>query len=193
MSGSSLLSQWRQAAGILYPKISCKLTVRPDLDFATVAALGKPTAAVLGAFPGFSLPIYAADNEELFLHLKVPERWDGTTNPKLKVCCYLAIAETIGDVFQLQASYNSALCGGGVIPAGVTDVNVQQAVLTDREAQYNSYELEFTIPAAGLTAGDKLGIRIRRIAATGTAIAGEIVVFDTIVEFCRDKLGGVCN
>jgi len=188
-----LLSLWRQSSGILYSKLGCKHTLRPDLDFSTVAALGKPTAVVLGAFPGFSLPIHSADNEELFFHTKVPERWDGTTDLKFKVCVYLAGAETIGDVFKLQVSHAHIVCGGEVVPSGVTDVEVQQAVLTDREAQYDAYMLEFAIPAAGMSVGDKLGLRLRRIAATGTAIDGEIVIFDANLEYKRDKLGGAWN
>jgi len=175
---------------MLYPKTEAKLTLRPDLDYTTITALGKPSSVILGAFPGFSLPVYAAD-EELFMSMKVPERWNGTTDLRFKVCVYLAGAEDIGDVFKLQTSYASTPCGAGIVPSAVTDVEVQQAVLTDRAAQYDTYELEFAIPAAGLSVKDKLGIRIRNIVATGTPITGEIVVFDTILELKRDKLGGV--
>ena len=175
---------------MLYPKTEAKLTLRPDLDYTKVTACGKPSSVRLGAFTGFSLPVYAAD-EELFMSLKVPERWNGITDMKFKVCVYLAGPEDIGDVFKMQVSYASTPCGAGIVPSAVTDVEVQQAIITGRVSQHDTYELEFAIQAAGLNVKDKLAIRIRNIVATGTAITGEIVVFDTILELKRDKLGGI--
>ncbi|MDD5220913.1 MAG: hypothetical protein PHV11_10125, partial [Candidatus Bipolaricaulis sp.] len=53
------------------------LEFRPDLDYTTITAQGKPTWVTRGVFGGYSLPIYAADNEELFFELCVPDRWVG--------------------------------------------------------------------------------------------------------------------
>jgi len=50
---------------------------RPHLDFSSVRANGKPTHVTRGVFGGFSLPIYAADNEELYFNMCVPNRWSG--------------------------------------------------------------------------------------------------------------------
>jgi len=48
---------------------------RPDLDFESVRAHGVPSWVVRGVFGGFSLPIYAADWEELQIEICVPDRW----------------------------------------------------------------------------------------------------------------------
>jgi len=51
------------------------LEFRPDLDFSTVRANGKPTHVSRGEFEGFSLPVFSADDEELFFDMCVPGRW----------------------------------------------------------------------------------------------------------------------
>lgn len=51
------------------------LEFRPDLDFSTVRANGKPTHVSRGVFEGFSLPVFAADDEELFFDICIPNRW----------------------------------------------------------------------------------------------------------------------
>ena len=53
------------------------LELRLGLDWSTVQALGKPTHVTRGIFDGYSLPVYAADNEELFFENCVPDRWKG--------------------------------------------------------------------------------------------------------------------
>jgi len=51
------------------------LEFRPDLDFSTVRANGRPTHVTRGIFEGFSLPVFAADDEELYFDICVPNRW----------------------------------------------------------------------------------------------------------------------
>jgi len=51
------------------------IEIRPDLDFTSVRALGVPTYVTRGLFYAFSLPIYGADNEELFFDACIPDRW----------------------------------------------------------------------------------------------------------------------
>jgi len=43
-----------------------KLRQRPSLEISRVVGVNKPTIVYRGIFRGFSLPIYASDNEELF-------------------------------------------------------------------------------------------------------------------------------
>jgi len=50
---------------------------RLDLDWSTVQAHGKPDHVTRGLFDGFSLPIYGADDEELYFEVCVPDRWMG--------------------------------------------------------------------------------------------------------------------
>ena len=121
----------------------------------------------------------------------MPERWDGITDINLIISVYLAGAEDIDDTFKLQISYNSTPLSNAIIPDNLTDIEVQQSILTGRAAQYNAYHLAFLIPVDGISGGDKLGVRLRRIASTGTEINNEIVAFDAILEFRQDKLGGL--
>jgi len=58
---------------------SRSLRVRPDLDFSSITAQGKPTFVTIGAISGYSLPIYNNDNEELFFRFSIPRRWDGAS------------------------------------------------------------------------------------------------------------------
>lgn len=48
---------------------------RPDLDFTSVRAHGVPNWVNRGLFGAFSLPVYAADNEELYFDMCIPNRW----------------------------------------------------------------------------------------------------------------------
>ena len=165
------------------------LATRFPLQSSSVIAQGKPTAVVLGAFSGYSLPVYNNDNEELFFGLKMPRRWDGTTNPVVYVMCHLASAEDVGDKFKLQLSYASKEYGAGVISNTVNDVEVETTLLTGRAAQYDTYVVAFTIDATKLCAGCLLEARLRRIASAETAITGEVIVTDVYINMKRDKLG----
>jgi len=54
------------------------LEFRPSLDFSSVRANGKPTWVTRGLFGGFSLPVFSADDEELYFEMCTPGRWAGT-------------------------------------------------------------------------------------------------------------------
>jgi len=69
------------------------MEIQPDLDYATVQAFGKPTQVYRGVHPGFSLPVYNNDNEELYVALDVPREWDGITNPIVHIHCYLPVGD----------------------------------------------------------------------------------------------------
>ena len=56
---------------------------RLPLNWSIIQALGKPTRVTRGDFSAFSLPIYGADNEELFFEICIPERWKGQAWTKL--------------------------------------------------------------------------------------------------------------
>jgi len=59
------------------------IELRVKLDWSTVQAHGKPDHVTRGIFDGYSLPVYAADNEELFFEICVPDRWKGPAWTKL--------------------------------------------------------------------------------------------------------------
>lgn len=167
------------------------IELRPDLNWASVQAHGKPTFVSQGTFHGFSLPLYAA-NEELFFAICVPGRYDGISDPKAHVDCWLSHAEDTKN-FKLQLSWEHFTPGTDPVPTTMNDVEVQ--IATGASApQFNSYLVPFAInydidTPDNLAAGNLLGLRLRRIPATGNEIAGEVVIAHIGVSFRRDKMG----
>lgn len=165
------------------------LTIRPDLDFTNIAALGKPTQVTIGAFRGYSMPLYAAD-EELFFSENVPGRWDGESDIELDVLVALALAETPGEQFKFQLSWNQ-VGPTDIVPAATHDVTDEITVVDG--TQYATYMLTFVIDY-NIDAGDvilphdALSGRLRRVAATGDEVDGEIIVLDWHNHFIVDKM-----
>ena len=167
------------------------LTLRPDLDYTTVTALGKPSRVTYGAYQGYSLPLYAAD-EELFFNINVPGRWDGESDIKLDILVCLSQIEDIDDDFKLQLSWANSEIGEPILNT-TTDVNEETNLLTGRVAAYDTYQVSLTIDYdadAGnhIIAHDDLTLRIRRLAVDGTEITGEIIVLDYHLHFTVDKM-----
>ena len=163
------------------------------LDEATVRANGNPTQVSQGVFTGFSLPLYAA-NEELFFHVHVMHDWDGVTDLIILIHVYLDTANNTKN-FKLRTAWENITTGtnivgtpdGDLAPATSNDVDVQ--VATGNASQFQTYEVPFTIAYAGIAAGDCVGIRRRRIAATGNEIAGEVVVYMSMLRYQVNKWG----
>lgn len=162
------------------------IELRPDLDFETIRGnAGIPTLVTRGIFRGFSLPVYAADNEELFAEICVPSRWDGASDIYVHLYCWLAQAE-VNKNFNLQVTWEHYTSGTDVVPATSANVEVETPA---NAAQFQSYEVEFTLVYGDLVADDIIGLRVRRIAAVGDECIGEIVINHYGVIFRRDKLG----
>jgi len=165
----------------------CTLELRPDLDMTTIAGQSfVPTTVFRGVVQGYSLPVWNANSEQLFLEMHVPYRWDGVSNIVIHVECYLAAAET-NAYFRLQIGYN-VFTQGDVVTSGITLVNTNTATGAGA-ARYQSYGPDITIPAAGIASGDMLSLRLRRVAATGQECSGEIVITHTGLVFVRNKMG----
>jgi len=169
------------------------LSVRPQTSYSSIIGQGKPTAVSLGAYTGFSLPVYNSDSEELFFKVSsVPGRWDGASDIVFSARCALAGAEDVGDKFQLQLSWANKACTSGVISSSTTDVPVETTVLADRAAQYSVYNVEFTIdwdgPNPDIAVGDELAFRLRQIAASGSQVSNEIIVCSVLVTYQVDKM-----
>lgn len=168
------------------------LTMRPALVAGYVAAKTKPTPVSVGSHAGYSLPVYSSDDEELFFRDYIPGRWDGASNFTVSVLCCLAGAEDVGDKFKLQVSWENKAPTSGVISTSTTDVPVETTVATSRAAQYSIYKVDFTIdydgPTPDVAAGDHIGFRLRRIAASSLECSGEIIILDTIVTYTVDKI-----
>ena len=81
--------------------------VRLPFDGANVFITEVPTAVGRGVHRGYSLPIYASDNEELFSCFCIPEDWDGE-DCKVRLGGWIDTANTDKN-FNLQLSYNNEI------------------------------------------------------------------------------------
>jgi len=170
-----------------------KLTLRAEMDYTAQIAASKPTQVAIGVFKGYSFPVYAADNEELFFRETVPGRWDGVSDIIFHLKVALSNTEDVGDNFKFQLSWEHAV-DGEPVPATSNDVEVEQAVLTDRNAQYDEYDLLFTIDHDIDGVGNEvkehelLVARLRRIDATNPDVANEIIVLNWHTHYQIDKI-----
>lgn len=168
------------------------IELRPDLDYETIRGqLGVPTLVTQGLFRGFSLPLYVAE-EELFATICVPNRYDEASDIIVHLYCWLAV-ENVTKNFKMQVSWEHYTPGTDTVPAGIAE-NVEVQTATGAGAQFQSYELEFTLDydvhtPNNVVADDILALRVRRVAATIDECADEIVVNHYGVVFRRDKLG----
>ena len=172
-----------------------RLTLRPELNVDEVKKQTVPEQVEVGVFFAYSLPVWSADShEELFFKQSIPARWDGATNITIHVLVALSAAEDVDDYFKFQLSWNNVADESDVIPATTHDVTAEQIVLTGRSAQYNVYELVFTIDWAAdgegneVQAHDLLACRLRRVDATNPDVTGEIYVLDWHTHFIVDKM-----
>lgn len=165
------------------------IELRPDLDFETVRAFGKPTWVTRTVFGGFSLPIYAADNEELFFEICVPNRWDGTSDTHVHIDCWITDAQdAVNDAFNLRVAYEHYESGVDVVP--LTSTNVDVETTTGIAVAFQSYQISFDIVAGDMLVDDMLSFRLYRIAVVlGNEIDGEIVINHVGAIFNCDKVG----
>lgn len=171
-----------------------KLSMRPQMFAGRVGGVAKPTFVTLGAYGGYSFPIYQNDDEELVFREYIPGRWNEASNITATMTVCLASAETAGEDFRMQLSWASNP-GTGVIAAAVTNVETQQELAAGRAAQYDVYRLTFaidyTVPTPDLASSDHFAGRIRRIAATGAGVDevdGEIIMLDFVMTYFLDKI-----
>ena len=135
------------------------------------------------------MPIYAANNEELFLDICIPDRWDEVTAIHIQMDAWLDTAQADAtDTFRLQISYNSFTPGIDVVSDTFADVEAETT--TGIAAQYQTYLLGFDIPVGTMKGDDLLAFRLRRIdKVVGTEITGEVIIEHMGIVFRCDKLG----
>lgn len=175
-----------------------QLTMRPSLVAGRITAAGGiPTPVVVGCHAGYSMPIWSSpanQYEELYFREYVAGRWDGASDITVSIICCLASAETAGEDFAFQLSWeNTALTG--TISTSTNDVTTQQELAASRDGQYAVYRLNFAIdwdyPTPDVTASDHLACRLRRVAATGAGVDevdGEIIVLDCIITYTVNRV-----
>ena len=158
-------------------------------NYSQITAQGKPTLVNRGVFFGWSLPIYAADNEELFTCSCVPLDWDETSDPTFSVTGWLDTANT-AKKFNLEISaeiYDPT--ANEVIPTTSNDYEIETT--TETWAQYTSFTATVTFDASAinLRTGKPLGIRVRRLEASTAEITGEVVIEGAVLTYKSNKLG----
>jgi hypothetical protein len=136
------------------------------------------------------MPIYSADNEELFANLVMPTEYDEVGDPVIFVEGWLAAAEN-DKYFILQVSVsNHGLNENDAVSATITDYQVE--TLTGNWSQFAGYRKAFTIDrtAIGLRNWHQLSIRIRRLAAeSGDDLTNEVVVANAYIRYTSNELG----
>lgn len=167
------------------------LTIHPYIEIGKIAQNTKPTIVSRGVTKGYSLPIYASDDEEIFMCSCVPWRWNESSNPILTIPVYLDTANTSKN-FKMQVSWEHYNPQSDIVTTSSNDIEIETA--TGTAAQYQSFRTNFTIDydidgvGHELTSYERLCFRIRRIAASANEIAGEIVMGPPAVRFIRNKV-----
>jgi len=159
---------------------------------------GIPTVFVLGAFSGYSMPIWSTpvnQYEEIRWRINIPGRWDGTTDIEYTLFCCLADAETTGDDFRFQLSWHNHDMGVGVLENTTTDTTQDGDCSAGHTAQYSTFSMKFTIdvsagPHEAVAAGHILSGRVRRVASGGVEVSNEIIILDHRLRFLVDKIYG---
>ena len=172
------------------PKV--KQTESFVFNYANIQAHGKPTRVERGVFNGWSLPIYATDDEELFTCDCLKPQWDGTTDPIIYLGGWLPSANT-AKRFKLQVSVETAdFVGNDTVPTTTNDYTVE--TLTGTWGANTSFKVQVTVDASaiGLAVGQPLAIRVRRLAKAGAEaeITGEVIIEGIAIEIVTNKFGG---
>lgn len=168
------------------------LTFRPEVNVDEIKKQLVPDQANIGIFFGYSIPVWNSDHEELHFRHEVPGRWNEASDVTFRIQAALASAEDVGDNFKFELSWECA-SQGSTIPLTQHDAYTEQAVLTGRSAQYDIYDLAFTIDwdiatPVCLVVGDMIGMRLRRVDATNPDISGEIIVLDWTMKYKVNKV-----
>jgi len=166
-----------------------KITIRPDLEQTSYWFYEKPTLVYRGVHRGYSFPVYNSDDEELRYTTRIPYRWNGTSNPIVKLYVWTASAEDVGDTFKFQLDYQSEN-GSGVISDSNSIIYFNGAILEGRIAQYSKYTLTAELNKDNISVDEIMSGRLRRIASDGTQISGEVIARYMVIEYPVDKCFG---
>ena len=171
------------------------LNLRPNLIQKASKQLGTPTEVYRGCNIGYSFPVWNSNDEELYFRLRIPARWDGTTDPQFGIATTITGAEDVGDKYKFQLEWQ-VTHGGGTDVMGVTTSSVvsEQTIITGGDAANTTYFLFFNLDADDVTnpidPGCMLQGRLRRIAASSSPVTAEIAVWDWTVVWKTNKVFG---
>jgi hypothetical protein len=168
------------------------LIMRPVFSTGYQKTTAKPAELVRSSVIGYIMPVYNADNQEMFFRDVVPGRWDGTSNSTFYIVGYIdnAGGETVGKKFKLQVSVEATDGVTGICDASPVDADSGDVLITtDHSAQFSWYTVPIVIPASTLVAARELiHWRVRRIASSATAIAGNFVITNWYCKYVVDKI-----
>jgi hypothetical protein len=168
-----------------------KLNLRPTIIQKASKTAGDPTEVYRGCNVGYSFPVWNSNNEELYFRIRIPNRWDGTTDPQFGIMTTLSAAEDVGDKFKFQLEWQTTN-PGDVMSVTTSSVVSEQVLLTGRVEAYDAYTIFFTFDADDINnpivAGEMLQGRLRRIASGTPAVTGEIMIWDWSSMWCVNKM-----
>lgn len=175
------------------PLYSTFWTSRPPfLDENSINENNAPSQVDRGLYKGYSMPIWstpANQYEQLGFRLRVPHRWDGSTNPWLVACVSISAAEDIGDKYKFQLEWQSKDYGN-VIPATTQETLTCEITLTDGTAYYADI-ISFELTATTIVAGQCLQCRLRRIAASSLEVSNEPIIWHWDTRWKMKAIGSV--
>jgi hypothetical protein len=123
--------------------------------------------------------------------MRIPGRWDGTTDPQVGVCVTLSAGEDVGDKFKFALNWQTT-AEGNVMGTTTSVCYSEQTVLASRNDAYDTYFVFFTFDADDATnpilAGRMLQACLTRVAATANEVSNEIIVWDWISMWSVDKM-----
>lgn len=158
------------------------LEFRPDLNETRIRGnAGIPTDATVGIHTGYSLPIWAANNEELYFVHCVPDRWDNESDILIHIDSALANANESGNSYKLQVEWIQATPNEDEVPiAGWTTLTITRAIYSNDQYDLcqDWFVLDYDIaPADIVEADDLIALRVRRISATpADELDGELII-----------------
>lgn len=166
-------------------------TYEPFLDENYANYKGYPDQVDRGLFKGYSFPIWSHPTnqyEELVFRLRVPFRWDGTTNPYFCAITAISGIEDIDDRYKFQLEWVSKDVGY-VLPDTADEIITWEVAVTDGTAWRAEIIVGEMDASLDLVAGQNWQARLRRIASFGDAVTNEPVVFHWCTRWLCDKFG----
>ena len=156
------------------------------LDENTANIANKPSLVSRGLFSGYSLPEYAS-GEELLFRMRVPHKWDGSTNPWFVAITSISANEDIGDKYQFQLEYASEDILHIIPDNGVENITCE--VTVSNGSAYYAEIIAFELNTSTLVSGQNLQMRLRRIAASSSSVDNEIIIWHWDTRWHMDRFG----
>lgn len=171
-----------------------KLQLRPTIvQKQTKVVNNVPTEVYRGCCVGYSMPIWNSDNEELYFRMRIPNRWDGTSDPQVGICTTVVDGGTANAQFNMQLEWQTTR-NNSTMGTALSTVTSEQTILagTAGTSAQSVYFVYFTLNADDATnpiiTGEMLQGRLRRIAPSVNALASEVAVWDWTTIWATNKV-----